>query len=94
MSAGYFDAKKKNEKKCDFLFVVSKNAVPLQSQIGNESLAQLVEQQTLNLWVQGSIPWRFTREEAYQSVSLFFVTVFRGAECWYLPVAVVRYSGH
>ena len=25
-----------------------------------DSLAQLVEQQTLNLWVQGSIPWRVT----------------------------------
>ena len=35
-------------------------ALPLETTRSDDSLAQLVEQQTLNLWVQGSIPWRVT----------------------------------
>ncbi len=38
-----------------------------------DSLAQLVEQQTLNLWVQGSIPWRVTTKKLEEIRVSFFI---------------------
>ncbi len=45
--------------------VVQKKAVPLQSQLNNDdSVAQLVEQLTLNQWVVGSSPTGVTKRKA------------------------------
>ena len=50
-----------------------KKAVPLQpiSKVNQVFLAQLVEQLTLNQWVQGSSPWEDTK--GYQKWYPFFV---------------------
>ena len=61
-SAKYLQVKKNgvplhtsNEKGC------SKVSSLLKMSLANDSVAQLVEQQTLNLWVQGSIPCWVTK---------------------------------
>ena len=50
--------------------VMSKKAVPLHSlsTMKQVFLAQLVEQLTLNQWVQGSSPWEDTNEKGAENV--------------------------
>ena len=53
--------------------VMSKKAVPLHSlsTMKQVFLAQLVEQLTLNQWVQGSSPWEDTKRHPPKDVFLF-----------------------
>ena len=58
---------------CKNIWSCQKKAVPLQpiSKRDQVFLAQLVEQLTLNQWVQGSSPWEDTRKDIHWGV--FFV---------------------
>ena len=80
-----WETTKKNVAKC---LAIKKNVVPLQSNSQttcarfNDSVAQLVEQLTLNQWVVGSSPTGVTKANGKNAVGFFlsFVeqkTVFR-----------------
>ena len=64
-----------------------KKAVPLQpiSKMNHVFLAQLVEQLTLNQWVQGSSPWEDTKRQIAENVQFtrnVYCTFFR----IYMPI--------
>ena len=52
------------------IWLYQKKAVPLQSisKTNKVFLAQLVEQLTLNQWVQGSSPWEDTKKQYVENV--------------------------
>ena len=62
-------------KKTPKMFVINKIVSTFAVSKKRRSLAQLVEQLTLNQWVQGSTPWRPTKPENhywFSGFSLYF----------------------
>ncbi len=49
-----------------------RNFAPVIAEKKNDSLAQLVEQLTLNQWVQGSNPWGVTQKRNLTMSNSFF----------------------